>query len=221
MARSSKKKAAPAKKGGSRSPKKVVRKGLHAPDVQAGESTRTVQKTSRKALRAPDVQAGRPLRTPQRGSQKVKKSAKAPANKKVVKDSRGRVRDYAAEYQRRLQRGEMLQLATSEKPSKAISRGHPRRKKGEIGLSEIRQLRHAVHLPSVKDQLDMKVKRPVQHEERLAARVFITEIAGIPSAYVEPNKKSIEGEGVKRFAEFFVAMGLGSVSDAFHLYFSP
>lgn len=163
----------------------------------------------------------KPTTTPKRRAAAKKSLERPPPTPKLKRDKRGRVRDYKAEYQRRIQRGEVLQRATTDQPSKAVSRGHPRRKKGEIGLGELRQLRHAVDLPSPQDQRNMGIKNPIQYEERVNARAFITEIAGMSAAYVEPNKQSIAGEGVKRFAEIFVALGLGSLSDAYHLFFSP
>lgn len=163
----------------------------------------------------------KPTTTPEQRAAAKKSLERPPPTPKLKRDKRGRVRDYKAEYQRRIQRGEVLQRATTDQPSKAVSRGHPRRKKGEIGLDELRQLRKAVKLPSPGEQRRSGVKEPVQYEERVIARAFIAEIAGIPADPVTSTKATRRSPEAERFAEIFVAMGLGSLIDAYTLYFSP
>lgn len=191
--------------------------------IQKPTTTPKQRAAAKKSLERAPAPSPAPAATPPKKSKKATEKAptkKAPT-KKVVRDKRGRVRDYKKEYQRRIARGEVLQRPITEQPSKAVSRGHPRRAKGEIGIGELRQLRRAVELPSPGEQRRSGVKVPVQYEERVNARAFIAEIAGISAKYVAPSRQTMRSADAARFAEIFIALGLGSLSDAYTLYFSP
>lgn len=150
---------------------------------------------------------------------KVEKPTPAP---KLKRDKRGRVRDYRKEYQRRIARAEVIQRALPEAvQTKSVARGHPRRERGEVGFGEIKQLKRAAKFPSIGQQRDAGETNPVQYEIRIAARQRICEIAGVPVESVTSTEGTRRSPEVERFAATFVGLGLGTLHDAFTLYFSP
>lgn len=169
MARSRKKKAAPAKKV-----------GKAAPRARASE---TEQKASKKAIK-----------------------------KKVVRDSRGRIRDYKKEYKRRVDRAKALGY------SKSVARGHP--KKGELGRAKVAQMRRAARVPSPGEQKSFGVKHPVSSHLRKTTRVDVADVAGVslPRSKVDATRRTSDSE---KFARTFVELGLGTMREAYSLWFSP
>lgn len=127
-------------------------------------------------------------------------------------------RDYKKEYARRLARAEEIAKAAGRKVSRDAARGHPRRERGELGISELRQLRRAVGILSPADQRREGYGRPKTSFARRDARERIAEIAGVDAAILRSPKRDADA---KRFAETFVALGLGTMHQAYHLYFSP
>lgn len=230
MARSKTKKTAPTKRKPSvlhrpdvaagkaqGTPKKPV---LHQPDVSAGKAPSAPRKAPRRpALHEADVRAGQPKAPP--------RAAKAPpeptrAAKTKAPPKRGkRKRDYKKEYARRVARAEVIQRATNQPFSRSVARGHPRREQGEIGLKELTQLQRAVRLPSIGQQRAAGETNPVQFELRVVARARIAELAGISIEVPTSTKASRRNADAEKFVETFIALGLGTLYDAYTLYFSP
>ena len=144
---------------------------------------------------------------------KTKGKAKGAAKGRTPKP-----RDYKKEYARRLARAEEIAKAAGRKVSRGAARGHPRRKKGELGIAELRQLRRAVEILSPADQRREGYGRPRTSFARREARERIAEIAGVDAEILRRPKRDADA---KRFAETFVALGLGTMHQAYHLYFSP
>lgn len=214
---------APTKKPAKKTPARTPRS---APSKAPPRAPKAPPKAAKKAAAAPAKKPSKgivgwvtkfiekPSTTPDERAA-AKKSLKPTPKKKVVRDKRGRVRDYKKEYQRRLARAEIIQRGLPEPPStKGVARGHPRRERGEMGFGELKQLRRAVALPSIGQQRKAGESNPAQYELRIAARARLAEIAG-----VSPEGRT--RSDADKFAAVFVGLGLGTLHDAYTLYFSP
>lgn len=120
-----------------------------------------------------------------------------------------KVRDYRAEYARRVERARILGLSRSQ------ARGHPRR--NEVGLAELRQMRHAA----------TKIKSPgrggpKRSAKRHAAQLRVAELAGVTRpAAMSSTDATRRLSSTDLFVEKFIELGLGSRQEAYTLWFSP
>lgn len=146
---------------------------------------------------------------------------KPPKSKKAAPKSRKK--KLSPEYRRRLERAEALAKAQGRAFSRSVARGHPRREKGELGVAELRQLKLAAKTPSPGQARVLGVPRSAaDYQLRKWARDIVAELAGLGGLPVPDSTEGTRrGKRAERFAEMFVALGIGSTHEAFTLYFSP
>lgn len=220
-------------KGSSKAPKKKV----PPPPTKTRVTPKRVPKKAAPKARKPAAAA--PVKPPPKKRTAAQKPLQKPATKPTRKavqkprqapkraPKRKRQKKLSRNYERRIRRAELVAqaLGLTSKNVRSIARGHPRRELGEIGLSEIRHLRAFVQLPSPGQQRKAGVANPVSHPERHAARERVAEVAGLaPDDYkIVPDStaRTRRSAAAERFAEIFVALGLGTDNDAYTLWFSP
>lgn len=135
--------------------------------------------------------------------------------RKKAKRARKRERDYKAEYKRRIARAAAIGY------SRSVARGHPRRAKGEVGRAELQQLRAAARILSPGQQREAGIKRARSRPERASARDRVAEIAGVKLSVPTSSRGTRRSVDAEKFAAAFVQLGIGTMHDAYTLYFSP
>ena len=138
-----------------------------------------------------------------------------------------RKRDYAAEYARRIERGRKRGLPRS------ISRGHPRKKFGEVGLKRSRDMLLPGPVSIIRDRTETRHGyRPTYADIRKRLRslnlnwslkILSGKRGRIPKAWIHPRSGNAFLDGDETREDFIEAMtGWGfSTREAYTLWFSP
>lgn len=142
------------------------------------------------------------------------KKAKKVAKKKAKRTRKPR--DYKAEYQRRIQRAELMG------ESRDVARGHP--KKGEIGLRERRQMEKVARIQAESDggPTDSFLrKRLAERIAELAETEVNVKLDKNDKDVWIQRKRDVEDGAADAFLAMYMDLGLGSMHEAYSLWFSP
>ena len=170
--------------------------------------------------------AGKPKPVKSDAGKKKKASPPKRPAPKLPKKKAPKRRDYRAEYRKRVEREKALAKAQGREFSRSVARGHPRRGKGEIGANERRQLKMAMQatakIPSPGEaRLKHVPYTATMRSQRIWARQEIARMVGLELPVPDSTEGTRKGKRAERFAEAFMALGLGTEHQAYSLYLSP